>query len=100
MRKKTPEEILERIKKAQREPRPDFMTQEYLTYEEVAAYLGLDSISTVEKWVQADKIPYTRLSSKCVRFPRKLIDKWLAEKTVVPATKPLSLVRKERRFAL
>lgn len=85
--------------KGKREIRPDFREQDYLTYEEVMAYLGLESVSTVEKWVQAGTIPYTRLSAKCVRFPRKLIDKWLAEKTIVPPTRPLSLVRKERSFA-
>lgn len=84
---------------SKRELRPDFMTQDYLTYMEVKVYLGLESISTVEKWVQAGTIPYTRLSAKCVRFPRKLIDKWLADKTVVPPTRPLSLVRKERSLA-
>ena len=81
------------MRKKGNEMRPDYLEQDYLTYEEVRIYLGLDSISTIEKWVQAEKIPFTRISAKCVRFPRKLLAEWLAAKTFMPVAKPLSLVR-------
>ncbi len=75
------------------------MKKEYLTYDEVREYLGLESISTIEKWVAAGKIPFTRISPKCVRFPKALLDEWLKSRTIVPARKPLSLVVKEGQVA-
>lgn len=63
---------------------------------EVAAYLTLKE-GTIRKMVQAETIPFIRFSHCCVRFDRKAIDKWLAQKTVTPVPKPLSLLKRKRR---
>lgn len=63
----------------------------------VALYLDV-SVKTIENKVQANKIPYIRLSHNCVRFDRKQIDHWILSKSVMPVEEPATLILlKEKR---
>ena len=61
------------------EPRPE---PELLTTREVAQRLRLNQ-KKVYALVQAGRLPATRVSGKWL-FPRTLLDRWLAEHTIVP----------------
>lgn len=53
-----------------------------MTADEVAEYLGV-SRSSIYKMVQAGEMPYTKLGSM-LRFPKLLLDRWLADHAVQP----------------
>ncbi len=53
-----------------------------LTVVEVAELTGFAE-GTLRHWTSAKKIPFVRISNRCVRFRREDIERWLAEKTVV-----------------
>lgn len=40
------------------------------------------AVGTLYHWVGAKKIPFVRLSARCVRFRRGDIEKWIANKVV------------------
>jgi predicted DNA-binding transcriptional regulator AlpA len=67
-----------------------------LTSKQLKDWLQID-FSTIEKWVQARKIPFIKLSPKCLRFSKKQIEDWLANRAFSPFPKPLSLIEKEGR---
>lgn len=67
-----------------------------MTPPEVAEYLDI-KLGTLYKKIQAETIPFIRVAHNCVRFDRKALDKWLAQKTFVPVPKPLSLMRHRRK---
>jgi excisionase family DNA binding protein len=52
--------------------RPDRL----LTINEVAEMTGL-SVGTLYHWVSEKRIPVVRFSSRCVRFRRSDIEKWI-----------------------
>ena len=58
------------------------MPQEVMNTKELAAYLGIAE-STVYKKVEYRQIPFTKVGS-LLRFPKWIIDRWLAEKAVRP----------------
>lgn len=58
------------------------MSQEIMTVEEVAEYLDL-SPSTIYQKVHEKSIPYTKIRN-LLRFPKSIIDAWLAQNTVHP----------------
>ncbi len=54
------------------------MTRDVMDAKQVAKYLGI-ATTTVYKWVELRKIPYTKVGH-LLRFPKWLIDQWLTEK--------------------
>lgn len=56
------------------------MSQEIMTLEEVAKYLDLAQ-TTIYKKVEMREIPFTKIGH-LLRFPKKVIDQWLAENTI------------------
>ena len=50
-----------------------------LTKENLAAYLRV-SIRTIDTWVCRNKVPYIKVG-RIVRFDKKVIDRWLEEKS-------------------
>ena len=59
------------------------MSREVMTAKELAKYLSI-SESTVYKRVDAGEIPYTKIGGRLLRFPKAIIDRWLAEHTTHP----------------
>jgi excisionase family DNA binding protein len=57
-------------------------TKILLTAREVAALTGFAE-GTIRHWISAQKIPFVRISNRCVRFRREDIEAWIAEKSVV-----------------
>jgi excisionase family DNA binding protein len=55
-----------------------------LSVREVAELTGFAE-GTLRHWVGENRIPYVRLSSRCVRFRRCDIEAWLEQKLVKPA---------------
>jgi len=55
-----------------------------LTAAEVAELTGF-SEGTIRHWTSQRKIPFLRISGRCVRYSRRDIESWLAEKLVPPA---------------
>ena len=58
------------------------MPEDIMNAAEIAAYLGIAK-ATVYKWVEYRQIPYTKIGT-LLRFPKWIIDRWLAEKAVRP----------------
>ena len=54
-----------------------------MTYEETAALLGVPK-GTLYSWVFERRVPHVRLGPRLVRFSRKALAEWVAERTVVP----------------
>ena len=57
------------------------MSKEVMDAGEVAEYLGIAQ-STVYKWVELRKIPFTKIGN-LLRFPRWLIDQWLTKRATL-----------------
>lgn len=57
---------------------------EYLKYTQAAVLLNV-KVNTLYCWVSRGVIPHVRLSPRVVRFRRKDLDAWLAERSVLPA---------------
>ena len=53
-----------------------------MTSADVAVYLSF-SESTIHKMVQMKEMPFVRIGSR-LRFPKALIDQWLADRSVQP----------------
>ena len=58
------------------------MPKDVMDATEVAEYLGIAK-ATVYKWVEYRQIPYTKIGT-LLRFPKWIIDRWLAERAVRP----------------
>ncbi len=58
------------------------MPEQVMNAQELADYLGIAK-ATVYKWVELRQIPYTKIGT-LLRFPKWIIDRWLAEKAVRP----------------
>jgi excisionase family DNA binding protein len=58
------------------------MSRDVMTAKEVARYLDL-SEATVYRKVDTGEMPYVKIG-RLLRFPRAIIDRWLAEHTVHP----------------
>jgi len=54
-----------------------------LTILEVAVLTGF-STGTLRHWVSQGRIPYVRISARCVRFRRTDIEAWIAARVVKP----------------
>jgi len=57
--------------------------KELLTIEDVARITGL-SAGSLYHFVSQRRIPFIRLSARCIRFRREDIEKWIADKLVPP----------------
>jgi excisionase family DNA binding protein len=51
-----------------------------LTVQEVAELTGF-SVGTLYHWVSQHRIPFVRLSRRCIRFRRCDLDAWIREAT-------------------
>ncbi len=58
------------------------MSSEIMDVGEVAEYLSI-APSTVYKWVEQRRIPYTKIGN-LLRFPKSLIDQWLLKRSKQP----------------
>ena len=75
------------------------MSEEVMNVKELAAYLGIAE-STVYKKVEYQEVPYTKVGTR-LRFPKWIIDRWLAENTVRPdRTLYEEFERLQRRYHL
>ncbi len=61
-------------------------TEKLLKIEDVAECLQL-SVGTVYHLISQKRIPVVRISSRCVRFRREDIEKWVEERAVKPDIK-------------
>lgn len=61
---------------------PAAIAPEVMTADDVAVYLSV-SRSTIYKMVQAGEMPYAKIGSM-LRFPKILLDRWLADHTTNP----------------
>jgi hypothetical protein len=57
--------------------------EKLLNKAEVAPLFGV-TIKAVDKWVSEKKIPYIKISSRCVRFRPAAIQRYLITRTVKP----------------
>ena len=57
--------------------------EKLLKKKDVAEAFGV-TVKAVDKWVGAKKIPYIRISGKCVRFRPAAIQGYLDKRTVKP----------------
>lgn len=55
-----------------------------LDYEDAARILGIEVI-TAKKWVKDGKIPCVKFSSRCTRFKREDLDKFINESRIEAA---------------
>ena len=53
-----------------------------LTAIEVAAPTGFAE-GTMRHWVSQRRIPFVRISNRCVRFRHEDIEQWISEKSVI-----------------
>jgi excisionase family DNA binding protein len=56
-------------------------TKILLTAREVAALTGFNE-GTLRHWVSQKRIPFVRISNRCVRFRREDIARWVTERSV------------------
>src|SRR5262249_9723979 len=54
-----------------------------LTISEVATLTGFHE-GTLRHWVSEGRIPFVRISARCVRFRRDAIERWLAALAIEP----------------
>lgn len=59
------------------------MLKKLLDVTEAAEYLGVAE-KTLYKWVSLKKIPYVKLSPKCLKFDIQDLDRWITEKRIQP----------------
>jgi excisionase family DNA binding protein len=52
-----------------------------LTALEVAILTGF-ALGTIRHWVSERRIPFVRISNRCVRFRKEDIEKWISEMSV------------------
>jgi len=57
--------------------------EKLLKKKDVAEAFGV-SVKAVDKWVGAKKIPYIRISGKCIRFRPAAIQGYLEKRTIKP----------------
>lgn len=62
-------------------------TDRFLNASEVAAWLGVD-VWTVRRWTSMRKIPFLKLSARCVRYDPMRIDEWLKTYAVEMRRRP------------
>jgi excisionase family DNA binding protein len=60
----------------------------------VSAWTDL-SVGSIYHFVSAGRIPFIRISRRCIRFRRRDIEAWLLEKTVLPQDAESSRRRKK-----
>jgi predicted site-specific integrase-resolvase len=63
------------------------MVVKLMMKKDVAELFGV-SIKAVDKWVSESKIPYIRLSRKCIRFDPFVIEQFLKMRTVNTKVRP------------
>jgi excisionase family DNA binding protein len=60
--------------------------RKWLTIREASSYIGM-SVGFLRKAVRLQRVPYTRVGSKALRFDRCALDQWLAAQS--SAEKPI-----------
>lgn len=78
------------IRKIEMEREAGIVTEleQHLTYEEAAKFLGIKK-TTLYSLVCQKRIPHVRLSSRMVRFPKKMLEDWLESRIVQPEEESL-----------
>jgi excisionase family DNA binding protein len=54
---------------------------QFLNIKEVAAKLKKGQ-STIYRWIDENKIPFTKMPGGTIRFQTKVLEKWIQERTV------------------
>lgn len=57
--------------------------EKLLSVKETAELLSID-VGTLYNWVSQGRIPYKKLSNKCIRFDTSKLQRWLNTKEVEP----------------
>lgn len=52
---------------------------------QAGSFLGIEE-KTVRKYTSERRIPFIRISGRCVRYDRQALSEWLLSRTVKPAT--------------
>ena len=71
----------------------EMMENRLLDVREVAELLGLVP-GSIYQLISQSRIPFVRLSARCVRFRRCDIDRWIAERVVEPKAINVSASRR------
>jgi excisionase family DNA binding protein len=58
-------------------------TPERMNAAQAASFLGIEE-KTVRKYTSARRIPFIRISGRCVRYDRAALGDWLLSRTVKP----------------
>jgi predicted DNA-binding transcriptional regulator AlpA len=61
--------------------------EKLLNKKDVAEAFGV-TVKAIDKWVSERRIPYIKISAKCVRFRPSAIKKYLDRRTVKPQVRP------------
>lgn len=61
--------------------------EKLLNKSEVARVFGV-TVKAIDKWVCEKKIPYIKISGKCVRFRSAAIQGYLNSRTIKPDARP------------
>jgi predicted DNA-binding transcriptional regulator AlpA len=72
------------------------VVEKLLNKKEIAEALGV-SVKAIDKWVCEQKIPYIKISQKCVRFVPEQIRAFLNKHRITPAGLILEDDRRPRR---
>jgi excisionase family DNA binding protein len=60
-------------------------TPERMNASQAAEFIGIEE-KTVRKYTSERRIPFIRISGRCVRYDRNALSEWLQSRTVKPAT--------------
>lgn len=63
------------------------VSTEYLDYASAARLLGVP-IGTLYGLVAQRRIPHVRLGRRLVRFDRRVLERWLADRAIEPLAEP------------
>jgi predicted DNA-binding transcriptional regulator AlpA len=72
------------------------MITRLLMKKDVASLFGV-TVKAVDKWVSERKIPFIRISRKCIRFDENVIEAFLAKRTIKDRVRPSLKTRKRKK---
>ncbi len=72
------------------------MITRLLMKKDVARLFGV-TVKAVDKWVSERKIPFIRISRKCIRFDENVIEAFLAKRTVKDRVRPSLKTRPRKK---